>query len=185
MKITKPKFCHLCGHEYKENAENPFQCAQCKNKHFVNPAPTVNAVLITSDKKIVLSIRGREPNKGKLDLIGGFVDLNETLEAALIREIHEETGLKKGEHYKEMKYLTSTLCLYPFSQDVQQNISMTFVIKLEESAENAIMPNDDIESARVYTYEEITHIKESDFSLEQWPVVIRQAYDSLGLLPEK
>ena len=43
--------------------------------------------------KIVLVRRGRDPEKGKLALPGGFVEPDETIEQACLRELKEETGL--------------------------------------------------------------------------------------------
>lgn len=54
---------------------------------------TVDA-LILEDGKIMLIKRGREPDKGKWALPGGFVDEGETAEEACVREAREETGLE-------------------------------------------------------------------------------------------
>ncbi len=43
---------------------------------------------------VLLIERGHEPFKGKWALPGGFIEMDETLEQACIRELHEETGLK-------------------------------------------------------------------------------------------
>ncbi|MFP3949772.1 MAG: NUDIX domain-containing protein [Candidatus Micrarchaeia archaeon] len=53
---------------------------------------TVDA-LILENGKIMLIKRGREPDKGKWALPGGFVDKKECAEGACIREAREETGL--------------------------------------------------------------------------------------------
>ena len=42
---------------------------------------------------VLLVERGREPQKGCWSLPGGVVEVGETLEEAVRREVHEETGL--------------------------------------------------------------------------------------------
>lgn len=49
--------------------------------------------LITDGSRIVLVRRGREPGKGQWSIPGGLVEVGETLEQAVIREVIEETGL--------------------------------------------------------------------------------------------
>ena len=53
----------------------------------------VGAVIV-DDGKVVLIKRKYEPLKGQWSLPGGMVELGETLEAALAREMLEETGLR-------------------------------------------------------------------------------------------
>jgi len=57
-----------------------------------NPKITVDGLIIENDM-IVLIKRGNDPFKGTWALPGGFVEYNETTENAILREIHEETGL--------------------------------------------------------------------------------------------
>ncbi len=60
-------------------------------------ALTVDAIVYvkeTSTINVLLIQRGQEPFKNKWALPGGFVDMDETLEQACIRELEEETGLK-------------------------------------------------------------------------------------------
>jgi bifunctional NMN adenylyltransferase/nudix hydrolase len=54
---------------------------------------TVDAVVIHSGH-VLLVRRRAEPGKGLWAFPGGFVDKNESLQAAVIRELREETGLK-------------------------------------------------------------------------------------------
>jgi len=58
-----------------------------------HPIPGV-AAIIFKDSKILLVKRGKEPNKGRWGLPGGVVELGETVEEAIRREIREETRLK-------------------------------------------------------------------------------------------
>lgn len=48
--------------------------------------------IVEENGKILMHRRRFPPGKGKLDLPGGYVDPEEELEAAAVREIREETG---------------------------------------------------------------------------------------------
>ena len=56
------------------------------------PRVAVGAVLI-HEGRVLLIRRGKEPLRGRWVVPGGTVELGETLEQALVREIEEETGL--------------------------------------------------------------------------------------------
>lgn len=58
-----------------------------------NPALTVDAVWFRRGT-ILLVRRGRPPFQGRWALPGGFVELRETVESAVARELAEETGLR-------------------------------------------------------------------------------------------
>ena len=57
------------------------------------PVVGVGAVIISEDK-ILLEKRKNEPGKGKWSVPGGLVDLGESPEQAVIREVKEETCLE-------------------------------------------------------------------------------------------
>ena len=58
------------------------------------PALTVDCVAFDEAGRLLLIKRAHPPFKGKYALPGGFVDFGETGEAAALRELKEETGLK-------------------------------------------------------------------------------------------
>lgn len=57
------------------------------------PTVGVGGVLIR-EGKVLLIRRGKEPLRGRWVVPGGTVELGETLEDALVREMREETGLE-------------------------------------------------------------------------------------------
>ena len=59
-------------------------------------ALTVDAIVLAKKEWqlfVLLIERGKEPFLHKWALPGGFINMDETLEQACIRELHEETGL--------------------------------------------------------------------------------------------
>jgi len=77
-----------------EHAERSVRCPSCGLEEYANPVPTVSAVIRDGDGRILLARRAGEPGAGLWDLLGGFMDEGEWPEAALRRELREETGLE-------------------------------------------------------------------------------------------
>ena len=71
---------------------------------YPRPSLTVDCVIFGwahPELKVMLIRRGGEPFKGDWALPGGFVDMDESLERAAIRELKEETGLDLDEVFIE------------------------------------------------------------------------------------
>ena len=88
------KYCPNCASKnftYDNNFK--FHCLDCDFVLYHNIAAAV-AVVFTFEDKILFTVRNVNPDKGKLDLPGGFIDPNETAEEAACREIKEELGLE-------------------------------------------------------------------------------------------
>jgi len=69
------------------------------------PMVTVDAVVFSLSEgrtQVLLVNRGKEPYKGKWAVPGGFIEIDEELEDAVVRELKEETGLT-GVRLKQMR----------------------------------------------------------------------------------
>ena len=63
-----------------------------RNEFPQRPVPAVGA-LVFRDGAVLLVKRGAEPNRDRWSLPGGALETGETVEAAVVREIREETGV--------------------------------------------------------------------------------------------
>ena len=89
------EFCSSCGNKnvYGHiDGEHRYHCATCKTIHYENPKPTAT-IICTKNDTLLLAKRAFSPAKGEWGLPGGFMELNETLNEAAIRELKEETNL--------------------------------------------------------------------------------------------
>ena len=113
--------CPRCG--VKQPAPptgNVFGCAACGFRYFFNAAAAVAAFVRRGDGRWLFIRRAKDPGRGKLVPPGGFIDLGETAEAAVRREIREEVGVElatvgflcshpNAYHYQEVTYPTLDL----------------------------------------------------------------------------
>lgn len=88
------RYCPRCATENANLGSIPFRCSACSYSQFFGPVAAVGALVSNGDGQMLLVRRARNPGKGKWGLPGGFVDREETIEAALAREVMEEIGLK-------------------------------------------------------------------------------------------
>lgn len=86
-------YCPQCGNKY-DSTSSPYalKCSQCGSITYLNSKPTASTLIIEGDK-ILLGKRKHDPEKGKWDVIGGFLEYGEDPETGAIREAKEETNL--------------------------------------------------------------------------------------------
>ena len=91
-------YCSRCGASLQfgtvpgEDRER-LACSACGHIVYVNPRLVVTTLPITEAGEIVLIRRGIEPGLGSWAQPGGFLEVDETVNQAAIRETWEETGL--------------------------------------------------------------------------------------------
>ena len=92
--LNQFKYCPKCGSApFEIHNEKSKQCTDCGFVYYFNPSSATVALILNEKDELLVCRRAKEPAKGTLDLPGGFIDMNETLEEGVAREVKEETGL--------------------------------------------------------------------------------------------
>lgn len=102
------RFCAACGAR-SEVRQAGWQraCPVCAAQHFPRTDPVV-IMLVTHGNRVLLGRNAVWP-EGMYSLLAGFVEPGETLEAAVRREVAEETGVQVG----PVEYLASQPWPFP------------------------------------------------------------------------
>lgn len=111
-----------------------FACESCGFVYYYNVAVSASALVLASDGCALFIRRARDPSKGKLALPGGFIDRGETAEAAAIRELREETGVKLS----SVEFLGSFPNLYAYRGVEYPVIDLFFVGRVGTRAASAL-----------------------------------------------
>jgi mutator protein MutT len=89
------QFCPKCGQKSLSSPEAKLiECRHCDFHFYRNPAVATAGIIADASGKILLIRRAKDPAKGKLGMPGGFVDIGETAEDGLRREVKEEICLE-------------------------------------------------------------------------------------------
>lgn len=117
--------CSSTHFDYNNNFK--FHCHDCDFVLYHNIAAAV-ALVFTFDNKILFTVRNVDPDKGKLDLPGGFIDPNETAEEAACREIAEELGLKIES--SDLNYITTSPNHYLYKNVAYRTLDIFYECRL-------------------------------------------------------
>jgi len=102
------KYCCNCGTELEEDAvETALKCPKCGRIHYPRVEPCVITIVEKDDQ--ILLLRHTQRNQDLWCCLAGFIEVGESLEHGLKREILEETGLE----VENIRYMGSQSWPFP------------------------------------------------------------------------
>lgn len=121
----------MCGSpHFEENNEKSKRCADCGFVYYFNSSAATVAFILNGKGELLVCRRAKEPAKGTLDLAGGFIDMYETGEQGVAREVLEETGLEVS----QATYLFSIPNTYLFSGFLVHTLDQFFLCKVKDDS---------------------------------------------------
>lgn len=130
--LEKFKYCPVCGsNRFGEHNFKSKKCADCGFVYYFNSCSATVAFITNERHELLVCRRGKDPAKGTLDLPGGFVDMGETAEEGVIREVKEETGME----VTEVHYQFSLPNTYLYSGFLEHTVDMFFVCQVKQTEE--------------------------------------------------
>lgn len=159
-------FCPKCGSKhFEQNNANSQKCSDCGFVYFFNAAAAVVGIIKTDNDEILVAVRAKEPAKGSYDLPGGFVNLLETSENAIKREISEETNLE----VENVEYLFSIPNTYVYSTFEYKTLDMVYECTISKF--DSLRADDDVAELK---FIKIKDLNSDDFGLNSIKEVVRK-----------
>ncbi len=150
--------CPKCGNiHFEVNDKKSKKCTVCKFVYYLNPSASVGGFIVNSTNEMLVCRRAEEPVKNTLDVPGGFVDMYESAEEALVREIKEELKLD----VIESNFLFSLPNTYRFSGFDVPTLDLFFQCKV--ASFETMKPTDDVSEA---FFIPIIEVNPDDFGLD-------------------
>lgn len=167
-------YCPRCGAAGLEHVNGrAIHCPACSLSYYHNVAAAVACFVLDHEDRLLLVRRAREPAQGTLDLPGGFVDPEETVEAAVARELREETGLA----VESLRLAFTLPNIYPYSGITVYTADLFYIVRVA-SFDGAVAMDD----AGELLVRRVDELKAEDFGLRSIRVAVEKLLADPSLL---
>ena len=127
--LDKFKYCPVCGSPHFEiNNFKSKKCKDCGFSYYLNASSASVALIVNEKNELLVVRRKNDPGKDMLDMPGGFIDMDETGEEGMAREVKEETGLEAT----QVTYQFSFPNTYLYSGFLVHTLDMFFLVKVKD-----------------------------------------------------
>ncbi|MGL4909465.1 MAG: NUDIX hydrolase [Bacteroidales bacterium] len=166
------RFCPFCGAKgFAWDGVKSHTCPICKHKMYTNQASATVAIITNPKGELLFVKRKFEPAKGTLDLPGGFVDLGETAQDAIIREVKEEVNLEVN----NLQFFGSFPNQYPYGGLLYFTLDLVFVCQVTDFS--SLCAKDDAET---YLFIAPNHVSIEEIGLTSIKEVVKQYCASIA-----
>lgn len=155
------KFCPRCASPAPVE-RGALRCAACGLDMYLSQKTGSCFVLMDAQGRLCVTRRARDPYKGMLDAIGGFIDLHESFEDCARREMKEEAGLDITAD--RLQYVGSESHPYVRKGIMLFVVAAYFKVTVTDAEKEAMVPQDDVASFEWYYPHELH--SEDFYSLE-------------------
>lgn len=151
-------YCPECGSSrFEVHNIKSKKCADCGFVYYFNPSSATVALILNEKNELLVCRRAKEPARGTFDLPGGFVDMFETGEQGVAREVLEETGLT----VTSVDYLFSLPNIYVYSGFPVHTLDMFFRCEVQDFA--PLTAHDDVADT---FFVPLAELRSEDFGLQ-------------------
>ena len=169
------RHCPRCGTSPLDpHATYGFACAACGFQFFLNVAAAVAAIIRDAQGRVLLTRRARDPERGRLDIPGGFVDWDETAEQALAREIREELNLD----IEACAYFCSVTNVYEYRGLSYRTLDLYFTCTVRDLSR--LHAADDIDG---HQFVALDALEQADIGFAAVRQALRRLYQSVRTAP--
>lgn len=160
-------FCPHCGsYNFIDNDFKSKRCLDCGFVFYLNASAATAAFILDGNGRLLAEHRRLAPSKGKLDLPGGFVDMGETVEKGVAREVAEETGLVVS----RAEFLFSFPNKYLYSGFTVPTIDLFFLCSIDEE-QSCLHAADD---AADVVWLDVESVNPDDFAFDSTRKAVRK-----------
>jgi ADP-ribose pyrophosphatase YjhB (NUDIX family) len=149
------RWCPRCRAELQIGGGKA-ECPACGFVHYAHSAPTASALPEDGEGRVLLARRAVQPDEGKWDILGGFLEEGEHPLDALRRELREETGLE----VEPDEYLVTTVDRYGEGEGAPYTLNLVWRARV---AGGTPEPADDVAELRWFASDELPSPEECAF----------------------